>query len=202
MFKIAMLILILLLVSMNVVEEEAHEYLAFFAAAVFVCHAAAQKWWFSAVCPRFGMALRIKSLSVIALMIVFLFTMISGALLSRYALPMLRVKTIQALMIDVHHSLGMVFLLLSFFHFGVHLSIEKIKAIGIVKVGFVTLGMLVLYIALHCLPDFVYSDFEMNMVDLLRNYDSGLFLVTLVPFISVFLGLLLNTLPIWRANNV
>ena len=34
--------------------------LAFFAAAVFVCHAAAQKWWFSAVCPRFGMALRIK----------------------------------------------------------------------------------------------------------------------------------------------
>ena len=29
MFKIAMLILILLLVSMNVVEEEAHEYLAF-----------------------------------------------------------------------------------------------------------------------------------------------------------------------------
>ena len=102
MFKIAMLILILLLVSMNVVEEEAHEYLAFFAAAVFVCHAAAQKWWFSAVCPRFGMALRIKSLSVIALMIVFLFTMISGALLSRYALPMLRVKTIQALMIDVH----------------------------------------------------------------------------------------------------
>lgn len=61
------------------------------------------------------MALRIKSLSVIALMIVFLFTMISGALLSRYALPMLRVKTIQALMIDVHHSLGMVFLLLSFF---------------------------------------------------------------------------------------
>lgn len=115
MFKIAMLILILLLVSMNVVEEEAHEYLAFFAAAVFVCHAAAQKWWFSAVCPRFGMALRIKSLSVIALMIVFLFTMISGALLSRYALPMLRVKTIQALMIDVHHSLGMVFLLLSFF---------------------------------------------------------------------------------------
>ena len=202
MFKIAMLILILLLVSMNVVEEEAHEYLAFFAAAVFVCHAAAQKWWFSAVCPRFGMALRIKSLSVIALMIVFLFTMISGALLSRYALPMPRVKTIQALMIDVHHSLGMVFLLLSFFHFGVHLSIEKIKAIGIVKVGFVTLGMLVLYIALHCLPDFVYSDFEMNMVDLLRNYDSGLFLVTLVPFISVFLGLLLNTLPIWRANNV
>ena len=63
MFKIAMLILILLLVSMNVVEEEAHEYLAFFAAAVFVCHAAAQKWWFSAVCPRFGMALRINCLN-------------------------------------------------------------------------------------------------------------------------------------------
>ncbi len=102
---------------------------------------------------------------------------------------MLRVKTIQALMIDVHHSLGMVFLLLSFFSlWRTPFDREKIKAIGIVKVGFVTLGMLVLYIALHCLPDFVYSDFEMNMVDLLRNYDSGLFLVTLVPFISVFLG--------------
>lgn len=202
MFKIAMLILILLLVSMNTVEEEAHEYLAFFAAAVFVFHAAAQKWWFSSSCPRFSVALRIKSLSAFALMIVFLLTMGSGALLSRYAVPFLRVKTIQALMIDVHHSLGMVFLLLCFFHFGVHLSIGKFKAIGIAKVGLVSLGMIVFYTALHYLPDFVYSDFELNMADLLRNYDSGLFLVTLVPFISVFLGLLLNTLPIWRANNV
>lgn len=202
MLKIAMLILILLLVSMNAVEEEAHEYLAFFAAAVFVLHAAAQKWWFSTACPRFGIALRIKSLSAIALMIIFLLTMISGALLSRYALPMLRVKTIQALMIDVHHSLGMVFLLLSFFHFGVHLSIQKIKAIGIAKAGLVTLGMLALYTALHCLPDFAYNDFELNMVDLLRNYDSGLLFAALLPFVSVFLGLLLNTLPLWRMYHV
>ncbi len=201
MFKIAMMILILLLVSMNAVEEMMHEYLAFFAAGIFVLHAAAQKWWFSAVCPRFSVALRIKSFSAIALMIVFFLTMISGALLSRYAVPVLRVKTIQALMIDVHHSLGMIFLLLSFFHFGAHLSIKKIKAIGFARVSLVTLGMLALYITLHCLPDFVSNDFEEDMADLLRNYDSGLLLVAVFPCLSVFLGLLLNSLPLRRTHH-
>ncbi len=110
-------------------------------------------------------------------MIVFLFTMISGALSFQVRPPYAESQTIQALMIDVHHSLGMVFLLLFFFFtLAYTFRIEKIKAIGIVKVGFVTFGNALFYTSL-CIVcrTFVYSDFEMNMVDLLRNYDSGLF---------------------------
>ena len=122
------------------------------------------------------MALRIKSLSVIALMIVFLFTMISGALSFQVRPPYAESQTIQALMIDVHHSLGMVFP--SYFLFSLWRTPfdREDQSNRDSKSRFCYLWeCFVLYIALHCLPDFVYSDFEMNMVDLLRNYDSGLF---------------------------
>lgn len=196
-----MMVLILLLVSRNAVEEELHEYLALFAAAVFFFHVSAQKWWFSGQVQRWSSALRMKSLSAVALIIVFALTMLSGLLLSRYAVPAFRVKALQAAMIEVHHGLGMLFLLLSFFHFGLHLSMKKIRAFGPAKVVGVSLVLLGLYAALRVLPDFIYSDFGWSIGEFFQSTDLSLAAAALVPLTAAVLGLLLNTVSFRSARN-
>ena len=201
MFKFAMMVLILLLVSMNAVEEELHEYLALFAAAVFFFHVFAQKWWLSGQVPRWSRALRMKSLSAVVLFVVFAFTMLSGLLLSRYTVPAFRVKALQAIMIEVHHGLGTLFLLLSFFHFGLHLSMKKIRALGLLKVVGVSAGLLSFYSSLRLLPDFIYSDFGWSIGEFFESADPRLVTAALVPLTAAVLGLILNTISFRSAEN-
>ena len=70
-------------------------------------------------------SLGIKSVCAVLLILAAVLTVFSGLLTSRYAFAMLRIKSHQALLIDVHHTAAFIFFLLCSFHFGLHLSFHK-----------------------------------------------------------------------------
>lgn len=123
--KVLMLFLLILIVSINATEEELHEYLA--CAFIFLSglHLLMQRWWISMRGAMFRNSLGIKSVCAALLVLAAVLTILSGLLTSRYAFVMLRIKSHQALLINVHHTAAFTFFLLCSFHFGLHLSFHK-----------------------------------------------------------------------------
>lgn len=123
--KVLMLFLLILIVSINATEEELHEYLACVFIFLSGFHLLKQHWWISMRGRMFRGSLGIKSVCAVLLVLAAVLTLFSGLLTSRYAFAMLRIKSHQALLIDVHHTAAFIFFLLCSFHFGLHLSLHK-----------------------------------------------------------------------------
>lgn len=123
--KVLMLFLLILIVSINATEEELHEYLACVFIFLSGYHLYQQRWWISMKDTRFRGPLGIKSVCAVLLILAAVLASLSGLLTSRYAFAMLRVKSYQALLIDLHHTAAFMFFLLCSFHFGLHLSFSK-----------------------------------------------------------------------------
>lgn len=124
-FKLLMFLGLVATASINMTEESLHEYLGLMLLVLFVLHLLGQGWWLAASFPKFSRPMRLKSEVSILVILFSVLTVVSGLLLSRYALPFLRVKEWQAVLIDVHHFCGGAFILLCCFHFGLHLNMKK-----------------------------------------------------------------------------
>ncbi len=111
--KAALLASFPFLVEINGTEESLHEYLAIIVLLIAVQHLLKQKWWFGMM--RFGFRNQSLKLKMTAVLLVsFCCTVISGILISRYALPAARIKAIQPVMLDLHHILGYTTFFLTF----------------------------------------------------------------------------------------
>ncbi len=123
--KAALLATFPFLVGINGTEESLHEYLALVVLLGVVQHLMRQGWWFRML--RFGFRKQPLKLKMTAVMLVSFFcTMISGILISRYAVPAARIKAIQPVMLDLHHFFGYTTFFLTFLHVGAHLKARKL----------------------------------------------------------------------------
>lgn len=163
--KAALLASFPFLVEINGTEELLHEYLAIIVLLIAVQHLLKQKWWFGMM--RFGFRNQLLKLKMTAVLLVsFCCTVISGILISRYALPAARIKAIQPVMLDLHHILGYTTFFLTFLHVGAHVKARKL---------FIRMPYLPLFRALSSIPicflGLGYFDDEGPLFSLLDSLD-------------------------------
>lgn len=188
--KVALLAAFPFLVGINGTEESLHEYLALIVLLIAVQHLLKQKWWFGMM--RFGFRNQPLKLKMTAVLLVsFCCTVISGILISRYALPAARIKAIQPVMLGLHHFFGYTTFFLTFLHVGVHLKAREL---------FNRMPYLPLFGALLSVPIFFlglgYFDDEGPLFSLLDSLNLFLFETGKPPVLIITEVFLLGTFMI------
>ena len=119
----ALFVLQVLLMIFFVTGEDVHEYLAFPFAGLAVLHMAIASWWLKTFGRQFATPrLALNSGVDLALIAALLLALFSGLLISRYALPFLRVRAWQPALLPLHMTSTFWLLMLCLVHAGLHME--------------------------------------------------------------------------------